>query len=245
MVEICAGSYEDCVRAARGGADRVELNCALALGGLTPTLATLKRVKADTGLKVICMVRPRGGGFCYSDEEAELMLDDAWMLMQHGADGIAFGFLNKSGEPEQKYTDRMVRLIHRSGGEAVFHRAFDVCKEPCLTMEHLIALGVDRVLTSGQRERAVDGRKLIKELQQKYGDWIEILAGSGVNAENAAQLIAETGVAQVHSSCRAYRTDVTTRNESVSYAYLGEPHEMDYEIVSQELVKKLVAAVRA
>ncbi|MBR5005235.1 MAG: copper homeostasis protein CutC, partial [Erysipelotrichaceae bacterium] len=77
IVEICCGSYEDCLRAERGGAKRVELNSALFLGGLTPSIATVKKVLENTSLEVIAMVRPRGAGFCYLDSEVEVMMQDA------------------------------------------------------------------------------------------------------------------------------------------------------------------------
>ena len=93
MVEICCGSYEDAVSASRGGAERIELNSALALGGLTPPAGCVRLVKERTDLKVISMVRPRGGGFCYTALETEQMFEDAKMLLEYGSDGLAFGFL--------------------------------------------------------------------------------------------------------------------------------------------------------
>lgn len=97
IIEVCAGSYEDCLSAALGGAERVELNSALSVGGLTPTVAVLRRVKQDTDLQVICMVRPRAAGFCYTEAEKALMFEEAELLLDSGADGLAFGFLNADG----------------------------------------------------------------------------------------------------------------------------------------------------
>lgn len=222
----------------------MELNSALSVGGLTPSLAVLEKVKQDTDLKVICMVRPRGAGFCYNDCEKEIMLKDAGILLEHGADGIAFGFLKEDGSIDGDSTEEMVRLIHARGKEAVFHRAFDVCQDPLRSMELLIRLGVDRVLTSGQKAKALEGKELLKELQERYGAQIQILAGSGVNDGNAPEIMEYTGVQQVHSSCKGYREDPTTDNGTVSYAYLGAPHEMCYDEVSEELVKKLVETVQ-
>ena len=88
--EVCAGSYQDCLAAEKGGADRVELNSALSVGGLTPSLISLMRAKKETSLRIVCMVRPRAGGFCYDETEAQLMLEEAELLLEHGADGIAF-----------------------------------------------------------------------------------------------------------------------------------------------------------
>lgn len=243
MVEICCGSYEDALAAYRGGAKRIELNSALYLGGLTPSLGTLKLAKKNTGLKIIAMVRPRGAGFCYSGDEFAVMKEDAELLLQNGADGIAFGCLGKDGELEVSQTKELVEVIKKHHGEAVFHRAFDCVENPLRTMEKLVELGIDRVLTSGGKEKAMEGKELLKELQETYGGQIEILAGSGVNAGNAKELMGQTGVCQVHSSCRGWFTDPTTEGPEVSYAYAGPPHSKDYEAVDEKLVKKLVDAL--
>lgn len=134
----------------------------------------------------------------------------------------------------------MADLIHGCQKEAVFHRAFDVCPNPLKTMEELISCNVDRVLTSGQEAKAMEGTELIRLLQMKFGKRIQILAGSGINADNAKEIIAKTGICQVHSSCKNYRTDPTTIRNNVSYSYLSDPHTMDYDVVDIKLVKKLV-----
>ena len=155
--EVCAGSYQDCLAAEKGGADRVELNSALSVGGLTPSLISLMRAKKETSLKIVCMVRPRAGGFCYDETEAQLMLEEAELLLEHGADGIAFGFLKADRTVDAEKTKKMVELIHVKGGEAVFHRAFDVTPEPAKAIETMIDCGVDRLLTSGQQAKALEG----------------------------------------------------------------------------------------
>ncbi len=244
ITEICAGSYEDCINAALGGADRVELNAALSVGGLTPGIATLRKVKRDTDIKVICMVRPRAAGFCYTEQEKAVMFEEAELLLENGADGIAFGFLSADGSMDKESTKRMTDLIHKQKKEAVFHRAFDVCGDACGAMELLISLGTERVLTSGQKAKAMEGKELLKRLQISYGSRIQILAGSGVNEINAAELMAYTGINQVHSSCKGYRKDPTTAAGDASYEYLPAPYECCYDVVSQEKVRSLVEACR-
>ncbi|WP_373163234.1 copper homeostasis protein CutC [Agathobaculum sp. Marseille-P7918] len=239
MLEICCGSYEDALNAYRGGAERIELNSALHLGGLTPTAACLSLVLRDTKVKVICMVRPRGAGFCYTPDEKTQMFAEAEELLSRGSHGIAFGFLTENAEIDVKETEKMVKLIHQYGGEAVFHRAFDCVSNPHESIETLIELGVDRVLTSGLAEKAMGGKDLIRALQEKYGSRIELLAGSGVNASNVRELMEYTGVSQAHSSCKDWQTDPTTSGEQVSYAFAAAPHENCYDVVSQELVAKL------
>ncbi|MCI7803222.1 MAG: copper homeostasis protein CutC, partial [Erysipelotrichaceae bacterium] len=202
MIEICAGSYQDCITAYKGGAQRVELNSALSVGGLTPSIATLKRVKKETCLKVICMVRIRAAGFCYDKEDIELMLEQAKLLLENGADGLAFGFLNEDGTIHKTATKQMIDLIHFYHKEAVFHRAFDITKDPFQAIETLIDLKCDRILTSGQKSKAIQGMELIKDLQEKYGQQIEILAGSGMNHKNIQEMKNYTKIKQVHSSCK-------------------------------------------
>lgn len=242
-VEICTGSYADCMAAFHGGAERVELNSALSVGGLTASVAVLRRVKKETTLKVICMVRPRAGGFCYDEAETKIMMEEARLLLENGADGIAFGFLHADGTVHRERTLQMSELIHSFGKEAVFHRAFDVTKDPFQAMEVLLSCKIDRLLTSGQRAKAMQGAELIAQLQDRFGDRIEILAGSGVNAQNAGALLARTGIRQVHSSCKGYRLDPTTASEHVSYAYLDDAHAMEYDVVEETLVRALIDAL--
>lgn len=242
-VEICTGSYADCMAAFHGGAERVELNSALSVGGLTASVAVLRRVKKETTLKVICMVRLRAGGFCYDEAETKIMMEEARLLLENGADGIAFGFLHADGTVHRERTLQMSELIHSFGKEAVFHRAFDVTKDPFQAMEVLLSCKIDRLLTSGQRAKAMQGAELIAQLQDRFGDRIEILAGSGVNAQNAGALLARTGIRQVHSSCKGYRLDPTTASEHVSYAYLDDAHAMEYDVVEETLVRALIDAL--
>ncbi|MFQ7798763.1 MAG: copper homeostasis protein CutC [Coprobacillus cateniformis] len=240
MIEICCGSYEDALNAYRGGASRIELNSGLYLGGLTPSLGTLILTKKNTELKVITMLRPRGAGFHYTDDEFEVMKNDAVLMMEHGADGIAFGCLDENGHVNVKQTQQIINIIKEFDGEVVFHRAFDCVKDPYQTIEKLIDMGVQRILTSGLKPKAMEGKELIKDLQMKYGDQIEILAGSGINACNALELMNYTGITQVHSSCKDWVNDPTTQCYDVTFGYADEPHEMDYDVVSQELVEKIV-----
>lgn len=243
MLEICCGSYYDAVQAASGGARRIELNSGLYLGGLTPSLGTLELVKENLNVKVIAMSRPRGGGFCYCKEDFEVMERDTKLLAKHGADGIAFGCLNRDAAINRSQNERLISIIHDYGKEAVFHRAFDCTADPYESMEILIGMGVDRVLTSGQKPKAPEGAMLLKELQDRYGDRIEILAGSGINASNARQLMDRTGLSQVHSSCKDWEKDPTTIANGVSYAFAPAPNEMAYDVVSAGLVRTLLESI--
>lgn len=241
LFEVCAGSVQDCINAQLGGADRVELNSALHLGGLTPSLAMLRLVKEKTSLKVVCMDRPRAAGFCYDDVEKETMLEDAKILLENGADGISFGFLNSDATINVTETKKMVELIHQYQKEAVFHRAFDCVDDPMHAIKQLIDCGVDRILTSGLQPTALQGSSVIAKLQSEFGNQIELLAGSGINANNIRTLKEQTGIHQFHGSCKEWCKDPTTTVGNVSYAY----HESDdYDCVSLEKVKSIVQELR-
>lgn len=241
LFEVCAGSVQDCINAQLGGADRVELNSALHLGGLTPSLAMLKLVKEKTLLKVICMDRPRAAGFCYDDVEIETMFEDAKILLENGADGISFGFLNSDATINVTETKKMVELIHQYQKEAVFHRAFDCVDNPMHAIKQLIDCGVDRILTSGLQPTAMQGASVLEKLQSEFGNQIELLAGSGINANNIRTLKEQTGLHQFHGSCKEWCKDPTTTVGNVSYAY----HEGDdYDCVSLEKVKRIVQELR-
>lgn len=241
LFEVCAGSVQDCINAQLGGADRVELNSALHLGGLTPSLAMLRLVKEKTSLKVICMDRPRAAGFCYDDVEIETMFEDAKILLENGADGISFGFLNSDATINVTETKKMVELIHQYQKEAVFHRAFDCVDDPMHAIKQLIDCGVDRILTSGLQPTAMQGTSVLEKLQSAFGDQIELLAGSGINANNIRALKEQTGLHQFHGSCKEWCKDPTTTVGNVSYAY----HESDdYDCVSLEKVRSIVQELR-
>lgn len=248
IVEICCGSYYDAKQAALGGAERIELNSALQLGGLTPATATLKLVKQEfPRLKVVAMVRPRGAGFCYSEEDFKEMEANCRELMANGADGIAFGCLNPDGTLNVEQNQKLIEIIKDSGQEkeAVFHRAFDCTADPYVTIETLINLGVDRILTSGLKPKAADGVEVLCKLQKAYGDKIQILAGSGVNASNARWLMDKTGLTQVHSSCKDWLRDETTVGHEVSFSMVSGEQESCYDAVSRQLVEELLQSVEA
>lgn len=242
-IEICCGSYQDALAAYHGGAKRIELNSALYMGGLTPSLGALILTKKNTDLKVIAMVRPRGAGFHYGEADFETMKIDAELMMKNGADGIAFGCLDENGNIDEGQTREIISIVKKYDGEVVFHRAFDCVRNPYESIEKLIEMGVDRILTSGLKAKAMDGIDLIADLQRKYGDKIELLAGSGMNASNAGEMMDKTGISQVHSSCKGWLSDPTTTGAEVSYSYADMPHENDYDVVDSDAVKKIAASI--
>lgn len=245
QVEICCGSFDDAIQAYDGGAKRIELNSALYLGGLTPSVGSLRLVKKYTDLQVMVMIRNRGAGFCYQKEDFETMIMDAVVMLEEGADGIVFGFLDEENNIDIKKTMQFMQLAKTYGKAAVFHRAFDCVRQPYEAIEQLIDIGVHRLLTSGQQAKALDGRALLKDLQKRYGDKIELLAGSGLHAQNVQEFIKDTNIHQVHSSCKKWMKDPTTMSANVDFGYAaGEIHSC-YEGVDRHLVADFIAKVQA
>ncbi|WP_201288919.1 copper homeostasis protein CutC [Erysipelothrix anatis] len=218
-VEVCAGSVQDCIVAQAQGADRIELNNALFLGGLTPSVATLTEAKKHVEIPIITMVRARAGGFHYTDVEMKTMFEDAKILIEYGTDGIVFGFLNADNTIDEIWTKVFVDLAREHGIEAIYHRAFDRTPDAQAAIEALIRCGIDRVLTSGLETTADKGIPTLKMLQENYGTQIEICVGAGVNAENINEILDETKVTQVHSSFIGWFNDPTTSSSKVSYRY--------------------------
>ena len=190
LLEICCGSADDVIEAARGGADRVELNSSLFLGGLTPTAGMLRVLRRQTDIPVMAMVRPRAGGFCYTDAEFETAKEDARILLENGADGLVFGFLHEDGTVDEERTRALKEIAE--GRPCVFHRAIDVVPDWKRALGQLIGLGVTRVLTSGQQSSALLALDTIREMIRYADGAIEILPGGGIRLGNVDRVTAAT-----------------------------------------------------
>jgi len=209
ILEICAASVEDCLAAQNGGADRLELNSALAVGGLTPSLGLLQEARQSVHLPIIAMIRPRASGFYYSAREFAVMQRDIDLMLAHGAAGIAFGILDENGKIDRA---RCAQIIHQTpGAEIVFHRAFDITPDPLPALEQLIDLGVKRVVTSGQEKNVSEGADNIARFIRHANRRIEILPAGGINRDTLAGILRRTGCDQVHASLSIFKTDLSTR----------------------------------
>lgn len=203
-IEICVGNIQDALTASKYPIDRIELNSALELGGLSSSLETVKTLKNSNCKPICCMIRPRGGDFYYTELEFETMMKDAKNFLEANADGIVFGFLHKDKTIDIDRTKKMVELIHSYHKEAVFHKAFDVVADQEEAIQQLIECKIDRILTSGKAEYPyiIDGCKKINELYKKYGDKIELLPGGGVRIENAKEVVQVAGTGQIHMTSK-------------------------------------------
>jgi len=237
LLEIVASTVEDCITAESAGADRIELCSAIATAGLTPSLGTLIEAKKRVQIPVVAMVRPRAGGFCYSDEDFAVMQGDASLLLEHGADGIVFGILHPDGSIDRKRCSQMLDIA--GDKQAVFHRAFDVVPDPQRTLDELIDLGFTRVLTSGQQKTACEGRELIQTLIARAGQRIQVLAGGGVRAHNVRPLVEASGCTQVLMAAFATGVDPSTAASCLRFGSVPGSPSGSYEHVDRSIVQQM------
>lgn len=199
-IEICANSVQSAVNAQEGGAHRIELCCNLQEGGLTPSAGTIQLVRKWLAIEVFVLIRPRIGGFCYSGIEMETMMKDIIFCKEQGIDGVVFGVLKKDNTID---IERNTILLEAAKPmQATFHRAFDCLPNPFKGVEQLVALGFDRILTSGQATTAISGQAIIKDLVHQANHQIILLPGGGLNSSNTTDFIAQTGVQEIHLSAK-------------------------------------------
>ena len=238
LLEVCCGSADDVIEAYKAGADRVELNSDLFHGGLTPTVGSLKVAKERTGMKIIAMIRPREGGFCYTDAEFDVCRCDAVSLLDAGADGIVFGFLNADGTVDKNRTKEIADIALIRGKEAVFHRAIDVVPDWKSALDELISIGITRVLTSGQESDVMYGTDTVREMIDYAAGRITILPGAGITLKNAKRIVSETGAKEIHVAAYRHLTDMSTsNNRSIYYGGCLYPSEERYNIIDCDYIK--------
>ncbi|GAB3501314.1 copper homeostasis protein CutC [Spirosoma knui] len=241
-VEICAYSLASCLAAQQAGAHRIELCGGLAEGGTTPSAGLIQLVKQQVQIPVFVMIRPRGGDFLYTETELAVMEADIHLVKALGADGIVLGCLTPDGSIDEAITRRLIELANPL--PVTFHRAFDMAHNPTEALEAVIRTGAARILTSGQQSTAEAGLPLLRELVKQAGGRIEIMAGAGVNADNA-QLFAQAGVDAIHSSGSTKESSrMEFRQPTVSMA-TTIPNEYEYVEASEDKISLLIDAVNA
>ena len=225
LFEVCLQSVDGAIAAEAGGAKRVELCAALVEGGLSPSLGAIQACRAAVSIDIMVMIRPRGGDFLYSPAELDSMAKDIEYCKNLGVNGVVFGLLQPDGQIDLENTRRLVELARPL--EVTFHRAFDVAKDPLASLEKLIELGVDRVLTSGQEATVPEGLPLIKSLVKQSEGRIGILPGCGVTPDNVAEIVQSTGVKEFHATAFSLQSSgMHYRNPRV---YMGLPGLPEYE----------------
>lgn len=226
-LEICVDSVESCLEAQKAGAARVELCANLFEGGTTPSLGLIELARENLNIGLHVLIRPRGGDFCYSDLEFEIMQRDLEVIKAAGCDGVVIGVLNTDGTIDLARTAALVAAARPMS--VTFHRAFDMTPDPFTALETLINLGIDRILTSGQERTALEGSELIRELVRKALDRIIILPGGGITERNIVRLHRETNAREFHLSARKkVPGTMVYRNDRVSMG--GELRLPEYEL---------------
>lgn len=239
LVEIAAHSIESAIAAQNGGADRVELFSNPLEGGVTPSYGLIVAVRKGISTHLHVMIRPRGGDFCYSQDEFDTMLEDIEVVKRLGANGIAVGIVTPEGAVD---SERISKLISAARPLSVtFHRAFDVCRDLPKALEALIACGVDRVLSSGGESTALQGVESLAHLMRIAQGRISIIAAGSIKPENAREIVHRTGVCEVHAGLRRSLPGIMHfRSEKVSFG----PIPGDQRITVREMdVRELVEAV--
>jgi len=197
--EVCVDTFETAELAAQYEVDRIELCSALALGGLSPSAALIKKCVAMDGPQIHVMIRPRPGDFIYTAKEVDLMRDEIELAAKQGAHGVVFGCLNYKKELDKEAIKSLVAVSWVHGLETTFHRAIDFTTDISSAMHRLGRLSITRVLTSGGAATAEEGMEQIETLVQENEGNLQIMAGSGVNHLNAKALAA-IGVDALHFS---------------------------------------------
>jgi copper homeostasis protein len=241
LIEICVDSVASAVAAERGGAKRLELCSDLLEGGITPSAGMIDLVRAKVSIAIQVMIRPRGGDFCYTADEFEIMRHDIEMAKKLGADGVVFGILDADGNVDTQRSRELVELARPL--DVTFHRAFDMSVDLLRSLADVCATGANRILTSGGEQTAVQGLEVIADLVRAARGRIAIMPGSGIKPENARRVLEESGVREIHAGLGSFvPSPMRFRNPRIS---MGNAAEREYQrfVVLEENVRSLCRAV--
>jgi copper homeostasis protein len=231
LLEICANSYQSAMNAQKAGVHRIELCSEISVGGITPSYGVLKKVMADINIPVHVLIRPRSGDFTYSDVEFEMMKEDIFICKELGCKGIVSGILHTDNTIDIERTKELMALTKPLS--FTFHRAFDMIPAPTEAIHELIAMGVDRLLTSGQKDTAIEGLDLIVELQEIAKNKLIVIPGSGINDKNC-NLFKKAGFKEIHSSA-------SKNIGKSSHSYFGAPSQTVSDI---EMIQKMLNSMK-
>lgn len=239
-LEICADSAESAVAAEQGGARRIELCSNLLEGGITPSAGLISTVRSKVTLQLCVMIRPRGGDFCYTADEFEIMEQDVVTAKQLGADGIVFGILKEDGNVDTARTRHLVEIARPL--KSTFHRAFDMSRDFLKALEDVVGCGVDRVLTSGGEQKVENAIATVAELVQAANHRVAVMVGGGINELNVHRIISQTGAREVHASVRTHQpSPMQHRNQKISMGAI-KGREFLRVVVSADRVRRLLQA---
>lgn len=236
-VEVCANSVQSSIAAQKGGAVRVELCANLMDGGTTPPKSQIDLTRDNICIDLNVIIRPRGGDFFYDELDFETMKQDIILCGEIGCDGVVFGILNSDGSVDIDRNKALVDLAKHYNLSVTFHRAFDRVNNLEKALSDVISIGCDRILTSGGRSSAMEGRFELKKLVELAQDKIAIMAGAGVNETNVLDLVQTTGVREVHGTFQSlFRGNMVYKNpffvDESEYTFLLSDEKRIHNIVT-------------
>jgi copper homeostasis protein len=242
LVEVCIDSVESAVAAQEGGAQRVELCANLLEGGTTPSAGAIELARRSIDIDLSVMIRPRGGDFCYSDLEFEVMARDVVRARELGADAVVIGILKEDGFVDVERTARLAELARPL--KVTFHRAFDMSRDPHESLEALIGLGIDRVLTTGQEDSVWEGLERVAELVKQAGARIVVMPG-GCSDAKVQVVVARTGAREVHVvGTRTVESRMRHRNLRCFMGGALRPPEFSWTVTDGARIRAMVDALR-
>lgn len=242
QVEICVDSVESAIAAERGGAQRVELCSDLLEGGVGPSAGLIAVVRQRIGIGLFVMVRPRGGDFCYTDAEFQVMQQDIRRTKELGADGVILGVLDRQAHVDVARTRQLVELA--SPLQVTFHRAIDMTPDPCAALDDVMATGAARVLTSGGAAKVTEGFSTVARMLEAARGRIGVMAGGGITPETVVGVAEATGASEFHASLRRARpSPMEFHRRNVQ---MGEVHDREYVrfVVEEASVRALAGALQ-
>jgi copper homeostasis protein len=242
-LEICADSVESAIIAQQSGADRIELCDNLAEGGTTPGPGKIFSARSNLDIALHVIIRPRGSDFLYSDNEFDIMRRDIELCGEAGVNGVVLGILRKDGSIDSERTARLVELADPM--PVTFHRAFDMCVDPVKGLEDIISTGASCLLTSGQKNRAIEGVGLLASLVELAGERIIVMPGSGINENNIEEIARISKAAEFHLTGRkTIRSEMEFRKTGIMMGGIKGQDEFTRKIADQEMIRKIVEILK-
>jgi copper homeostasis protein len=232
LIEVCSFSFEGCITAQYAGADRIELCANPAEGGTTPSYGLIKKVSENLGIDVFPIIRPRGGDFCYSPDEFEIMLQDIKMCKDLKCKGIATGIQKQDGTID---TERFKIIVETAWPmEVTCVRVIDIVPDPFKAIDNVIAAGCKRILTSGMASTAVKGIETIRKMVEYANKRITIMPGSGVRPENIISLIEQSWAREFHTSARFFEPNTAIwTNKEITEKDFGSKVNCDFSQIAE------------
>jgi copper homeostasis protein len=243
LVEACVDSVASALAAARGGARRLELCDALFDGGTTPSAGMIAACREAVSIPLHVMIRPRGGGFVYSDAERDVMRRDVVSARELGANGVVIGGLLPNGTVDLA----LVSMLQEAARELplTFHRSFDVTPDLPASLESLAAAGVERILTAGGTSTAIDGATTLAGLVRQAGARLVVMAGGGVREENVRELVSATQAREVHVRLTRLATSgISPRDQRLRIRRPLPEDETAWEETDEQMVRSFVSSLR-